>query len=86
MAAGCVVFTYEGFGPRDYLKNEGNAFVFGNNEPYDLCRSLFDLIDHFDDRKEAVEQMRQNAKLTAEQYSIEKMEAALIETYKQLIF
>lgn len=44
MAAGCINVCYEGFGPRDYLENNSNAFVFNNNEAYELCRHLFFLL------------------------------------------
>ena len=85
MATGCLVFCYEGFGPRDYLRNEENAFVFGNNEAYMLCEKLFELLDDYDKSVAKLEQVRQQARQTAKGYSINNMETALLNVAKELI-
>ena len=84
MASGCLIFCYEGFGPRDYLENEKNAFVFGNNEAYMLCEKLFELMDHYEESAERLEQMRRQARQTAKGYSLENMETALLNVAKKL--
>jgi len=85
MAAGCIVFTYEGFGPRDYLRNGENAYVFSNNEAYALCSALFNYIDRFNETNSERTQMRNSAKETAQFYSLENMEKALLETFKKIL-
>ncbi len=78
MAAGCVVFCYEGFGPREYLKDKVNAFAFHNNEAYKLVETLCEQIDDYKKNEEALKVMQQNAFKTAKEYSKEKTEKALL--------
>lgn len=47
MAAGCIVFCYEGFGARDYLADRVNAFSFKNNEAYELVETFCNQIDNY---------------------------------------
>lgn len=85
MACGCIVFCYEGFGPRDYLENGKNAFVFPNNEPYKLIEKLYEVIDNFEEMKDELNVMRENARKTAEKFSYNNMKKALITNIKELI-
>lgn len=78
MAAGCVVFCYEGFGPRDYLVDKVNAFAFENNEAYRLVESLCEQMDNYKENEESLKVMRQNANQTAKGYSKEATEQSLI--------
>ncbi len=68
MAAGCVVFCYEGFGPRDFLRRGENAIVFNNNEAYQLAESVFDWIDHFQEREQAYRHIQKEGFATANGY------------------
>ncbi len=77
MACGCIVFCYEGFGPRDFLMNEVNAFVFGNNEPYKLVEKLYDLLDNPHKYHEQLKSMQNNGIETANKYTYEKMKDEL---------
>ena len=78
MAAGCIVFCYEGFGPRDFLDDRVNAFSFKNNEVYELVETLFNQIDNYTKNEDALKLMRQNAFETAKGYSQAKTEKALL--------
>ncbi len=84
MAAGCINVCYEGFGPRDYLVNNKNAFVFKNNEAFELCRHLFLLID--EEQEIVLKQMRQNAFETALHYSYENTRQQLIQYFETILF
>lgn len=77
MARGCIVFCYEGFGPRDFLVNEQNAFVFGNNEPYALVEKIYDILDHPGNYKNQLAEMRKHASKTANQYTYAQMKMVL---------
>lgn len=78
MASGCIVFCYEGFGPRDFLVNGKNAFVFGNNEPYLLVEKLYEVLDNFEHMQNQLREMQSNARKTAEQFSYHKMKVELL--------
>ena len=69
MAAGCISICYEGFGPRDYIKNGQNAFVFQNNEAYKLCRFVFDLIDNFEQKQPLLQSVRTEGYSLAHSYN-----------------
>jgi glycosyltransferase involved in cell wall biosynthesis len=84
MAAGCVVFCYEGFGPRDYLLNGVNTLSFQNNEVYQLTEALFDQIDNYENNQDALAVMKQNGLKTAHKYSIEKTDEALTSFFSNL--
>ncbi|TXE09272.1 glycosyltransferase [Gelidibacter salicanalis] len=77
MARGCIVFCYEGFGPKDFLLDNINAFVFGNNEPYALVEKIYDILDQPDQYKSQLGTMRQHALETANQYTYDKMKESL---------
>ena len=81
MASGCLVFCYEGYGPRDYLANNQNAFVFNNNEAYKLVDSVCDWIDNFDDRQIEIEAIRQSGFETASHYLRINAEKQLIQFF-----
>lgn len=84
MARGCIVFCYEGFGPRDFLMNEVNAFVFGNNEPYKLVEKVYDLLDNPHKYHEQLKSMQKNGIETANKYTYEKMKDELTNNLHQL--
>lgn len=71
MAAGCIVLCYEGIGPRDYLRNGENAFVFGNNEAYALAEKVCAFMDSYDEQQLALQAMREQAAHVAAQYNEE---------------
>lgn len=79
MAAGCINICYEGFGPRDYLKNNVNAFVFANNEAYALCRHVFNLIDTFEHPPGILNSMRTEGRQTVNGFSRENTRQALLQ-------
>ncbi|MCU4165568.1 glycosyltransferase [Carboxylicivirga caseinilyticus] len=85
MARGCIVFCYEGFGPRDFLENEKNAFVFGNNEPYKLVEKVYDVLEHPEQYKIQLSEMRKQALNTAMQFAYSKMKAELSINIKNLM-
>lgn len=84
MAAGCINLCYEGFGPRDYLKDKENAFVFGNNEAYRLCTFLFELIDKFEENNGVFFKMRERAYETARQYTLTNAEQPITSYFKDM--
>jgi hypothetical protein len=84
MARGCIVFCYEGFGPRDFLQNEKNAFVFGNNEPYQLVEKIYDVLDHPEQYHEQLKLMQKNAISTAKQFTYEKMKDELKQKFNTI--
>lgn len=84
MARGCIVLCYEGFGPRDFLEDGKNAFVFGNNEPYQLVSKLYDILDHPGRYAETLEQMRQNALATARRYTYAVMKQELAQNIEKI--
>jgi len=83
MAAGSLVFTYEGYGSRDYLKDAENAFVFRNNEPYKLVYKLIEIIDDFDSNRNLLNSIRQNGYRTAHLYNRSNMELKLLEFFNR---
>lgn len=85
MASGCIIFCYEGFGPRDFLRNGENAFVFPNNEAYMLIEKLYDVLDNYDAYSEQLKQMRLNARKTAENYSYLNLKNSLLENINRII-
>jgi glycosyltransferase involved in cell wall biosynthesis len=69
MAAGCVVFCYEAYGGRDFLRADSNAFVWPNNYVYPLLDRLCEVIETYDDRQQELAAMRRAAFETASQFS-----------------
>jgi hypothetical protein len=84
MARGCIVFCYEGFGPRDFLQNEKNAFVFANNEPYKLVEKIYDVLDHPDQYEKQLQIMREEGIKTANQYTYDIMKSEIEKNIKLL--
>ncbi len=85
MASGCIVFCYEGFGPRDYLDDKKNAFAFENNEAYQLVESLCEQMNNYKQNEDSLKLMQQKAYETAKEYSKEKTEKALISFFSNPI-
>ena len=83
MAAGCVVFCYEGFGPRDYLMNNENAIVFKNNEAYQLAEQVCEWIDHYGTSQLQVKSIQQKAVATASAYSQSATQKALLRFFEK---
>ncbi len=81
MAAGCVVFCYEGFGPRDYLENGKNAMVFPNNEAYKLAETVCNWIDNYVESSMAVNELRVYAAATAKQFTEQNTEDSLMKFF-----
>jgi len=84
MARGCIVFCYEGFGPRDFLKDGINAFVFGNNEPYQLVEKVYDVLDNPEKYNEQLKSIQNNALITASEYTYGKMKQQLAKNLHHL--
>ena len=78
MAGGCIVVCYEAYGPKDFLQNKQNAFVFPNNYAYPLIDRLFALIDNYSNIQNELAIIRANAYQTASAYTVENTEVALI--------
>ena len=85
MASGCIVFCYEGFGPRDFLENGKNAFVFPNNEPYLLVEKLYEVLDNYEHKQVQLKQMQIYARKTAERYSYINLKTELLKQIPVLI-
>ena len=68
MASGCVVFCYEGFGPKDYLRNGENAIVFNNNEAYHLVEVICEWVDSFSEKETEFRKIQQRGFDTANKY------------------
>lgn len=83
MAAGCVVFCYEGFGPRDYLLNGQNAITFPNNEAYKLAEAVCDWIEGYSHKEEHYKYLQKNGHETAKQFAVRKTEKELISFFEK---
>jgi hypothetical protein len=81
MASKTHVFCYEGFGPRDYLVADENAFVVSNNEPYLLFDKIVDFVNDFENASENYATIRENAFEVARRYKYENMLSKLIQFY-----
>lgn len=84
MAAGCINLCYEGFGPKDYLEDGKNAFVFQNNEAYALCEKLFTFLHNFEEMQEVFVALREHAYNTAGEYSVEKAKPAIADYFTNI--
>ncbi len=82
MAAGCISICYEGFGPKDYIKDEENAFVFANNEAYQLVRKVYDLIDNYEQHQDHLKLVRENGSRVARSYSYEATKEQLLYLFR----
>jgi hypothetical protein len=85
MAAGCVTLCYEAYGPKDFLLNGHNAYVFQNNDVYGLLDKLFYVLDHFEANGITFSEIRKNAYQTACQYNMRETESALVDFFKGFI-
>jgi hypothetical protein len=83
MSAGCLSICYEGFGPRDYMVNGKNAFVFPNNEAYQLSNFVFDLIDNYEAKEELIMRVRETGYELAETYNYQTTKAELRDYFSQ---
>lgn len=84
MASGCIVFCYEGFGPRDFLKNEENAFVFANNEPYKLVEKLYEVLDNYESMKPKLQEMQSSALATARRFTYPTLKNELLHNIRRI--
>ncbi|WP_066221477.1 glycosyltransferase [Formosa haliotis] len=84
MASGCIVYTYEGYGSRDFIRDGENCFSFQNNEPYLLVEKLNQFIDQISTNGDLIYEMQKNARHTSESYSRSKTEYALVEFFNTL--
>ncbi len=87
MAAGCINFTYDAFGPSDFLINNKNAFVFNNNHIFPLYESLQFYINKYDDAEviEELTKIRNAGFQTAKSYVSGLAEIAIANVFKKLI-
>jgi hypothetical protein len=84
MASYCINLCYEGVGPRDFLINNENSFVFSNNHIFELADKLIDLIENFEMMESIIDRIAINGRNTVNQYTIEKTEQALLSYFGNL--
>lgn len=84
MAAGCINICYDGIGPRDFLKNEENAFVFPNNDIFNLSEKLIDLVRNFHENIKILKSIQKNGLSLSLNYSIYNLEKSLINYFDSL--
>jgi glycosyltransferase involved in cell wall biosynthesis len=82
MAAGCINICYEGVGPADFLEDKVNAFVFSNNHIYPMVEKIIELVERYDTIQPQLQLIRTNARSTADNYTLEKLETQLIPFFK----
>lgn len=87
MAAGCINFTYDAFGPVDFLEDQKNAFVFNNNHVFDLFERIEYYTTNFDDLGVTVElnNIRKNAYETAQKYTSATAEKEIVSVFRKII-
>lgn len=78
MASGCVPVCYEAGGSREYLRDGNNAFVFRNQQVYELVEFVARAMDTTDEMKPALENMREAGRATASAFRPEQTAAELI--------
>lgn len=83
MSAGCISICYEGFGPRDYMVNEKNAFVFPNNEAYRLSNHVFDLIENFEQKTTQLKSIREEGYRLSATYNYLSTKEKLVELFTE---
>lgn len=83
MSAGCIAICYEAFGPRDYMINNKNAFVFPNNEVFRLSNHVFDLIENFDQKQIQLKNIREEGQKLAATYNYEATKDKLVELFNR---
>ena len=86
MAAGCINFTYDAFGPADFLKNQKNAFVFNNNHVFSLYEKLRHYVDNYDtvSIQTELKLMRLEAYHTAALFTTKLAEKAIVKVFIEL--
>lgn len=82
MAAGCISVCYEGFGPKDYIRDGVNAFVFSNNEAYRLAEKVTELIDTYEQQQNTLQQIRHEAFKLAHAYNYQQTSSAVVQLFK----
>lgn len=87
MAAGCINFCYDAFGPADLLIDNSNAFVFNNNHVFPLFQKLLHYVNHINDvvEQEQLRIMRQIGRQTADQYTTQMAEQRIVAVFKKLL-
>lgn len=86
MAAGCINFCYNAFGPSDFLDNNKNAYVFENNHAVALVEKLLLTVKNYEVVSSELLQIRNSARNTAETYTLKQMSFSILEFYKSNYF
>lgn len=86
MAAGCINFSFDAFGPSDFLEDGVNAFVFNNNHVFPLLEKLKHYTDNYEDVQvqEQLKNMRLAAFATAQKYTSAKAEKEIVDLMNNL--
>jgi len=84
MASGCLPICYEGFGGQDFLVDQKNALVFQNNYVYELADTVERMMIEFERQATRRAEMRKQAQLTANTFSVHNTGRALIELFRGL--
>ncbi len=85
MAAGCLVWCYEAYGGRDFIRPGVNAFAWPNNYVYPLVEGLCDVLETYDARESQLSAIRRAAHKTANQFQEKGTASALSAFYGQLL-
>ncbi len=85
MAAGCINICYDAIGPKDFLNDGHNAYVFNNNHAIELAEKVIELVNNYDILKNELDHVRNMGRLTADKYSFNLMEQELISYYHQFM-
>lgn len=78
MASGCVPVCYEAGGSREYLRDGKNAFVFRNQQVYELVEFVARAMDTAEGMEQALENMREAGRATASAFRPEHTATELI--------
>lgn len=84
MAAGCIVFTYEGYGSKDFIRNGVNCYSFPNNEPYKLVSALLNFINDGINDIGQYQSLIEEGQSTARMYNAENTEKQLTAFFSTL--
>jgi len=85
MAAGCVVICYEAFGPRDFLRDGRNAWVFPNHHLYPLLEHTLEIIRNYDRMRTPIAKMRKSGSATARRFTEQETQQALLRYFRPLL-
>ncbi len=85
MATGCIPLCYEAYGPKDYLINGFNSFVFENHDIFGLAQKIIDLVQNFPTVEHTLLAHRENARNTAMKYTVENAEKPLLRMFTDLV-